>query len=215
MAIRKNRELSEQLENVVLGKQCGLYSVFSRSDAYGRREWWHNVAFCKVSSAPCRSSHHSIRIRCTAIDLDISFLTFSRRPSPVPQPPNPPPVRMRSSLRRSGRLTGPHPMVRRLFRFVGRPRRSRVRDVWIERFVRSCNGREPQGTAHSIPDVFISLCVDGMSFQIRGVSLPGAEPYPTYDSLPQRFTRHDFTTSKALTLREVRKTLISFEESQR
>jgi len=44
-----------------------------------------------------------------------------------------------------------------------------------------------------------------MSYQIRGVSLPGVEPYPTLESLPQRFTRHDFTTSKALTLREVRK----------
>lgn len=51
--------------------------------------------------------------------------------------------------------------------------------------------------------------------QVRGVSLPGAEPYPTFESLPQRFTRHDFTTSKALTLREIRKTLISREESQR
>jgi len=54
-----------------------------------------------------------------------------------------------------------------------------------------------------------------MSCQIRGVSLPGVEPYPTLESLPQRFTRHDFTTSKALTLREVRKTLISYEDSQR
>lgn len=64
-------------------------------------------------------------------------------------------------------------------------------------------------------DVSISLCVDFASFQLRGVSLPGAEPYPTFESLPQRFTRHEFTTSKALTLREIRKTLISYEESQR
>jgi [phosphatase 2A protein]-leucine-carboxy methyltransferase len=54
-----------------------------------------------------------------------------------------------------------------------------------------------------------------MLCQVRGVSLPGAEPYPTFESLPQRFTRHDFTTSKALTLREIRKNLISYEESQR
>ena len=57
--------------------------------------------------------------------------------------------------------------------------------------------------------------VDGILFQVRGVSLPGAAPYPTFESLPQRFTRHEFTTSKALTLREIRKTLISYKESQR
>ena len=51
--------------------------------------------------------------------------------------------------------------------------------------------------------------------QVRGVSLPGAEPYPTFESLQQRLTRHEFTTSRALTLREARKTLISYEESQR
>ena len=54
-----------------------------------------------------------------------------------------------------------------------------------------------------------------MLSQVRGVSLPGATPYPTFESLPQRFTRHDFTTSKALTLREIRKRLISPVESQR
>lgn len=51
--------------------------------------------------------------------------------------------------------------------------------------------------------------------QVRGVSLPGAEPYPTFESLSQRFTRHEFTASKALTLREIRKTFVSHEESQR
>lgn len=53
------------------------------------------------------------------------------------------------------------------------------------------------------------------NLKVRGVSLPGAEPYPTFESLSQRLTRHRFTTSKALTLREIRKTLISYEESQR
>ena len=56
---------------------------------------------------------------------------------------------------------------------------------------------------------------DAKASQVRGVSLPGAAPYPTFESLPQRFTRHEFTTSKAFTLREIRKTLISYEESQR
>jgi len=60
-----------------------------------------------------------------------------------------------------------------------------------------------------------SLRVDFVSFQVRGVSLPGVEPYPTFESLPQRFTRHEFTTSKALTLSEIRKTLVSYDESQR
>ena len=68
---------------------------------------------------------------------------------------------------------------------------------------------------HSIPDVPHVPCVDDVPFQVRGVSLPGAAPYPTFESLPQRFTRHEFTTSKALTLREIRKTLISYEESRR
>jgi len=47
---------------------------------------------------------------------------------------------MRSGLRRSGGFTGSRPVVRRLFRFVIRPRRSGVRDVWIERSVRSRDG---------------------------------------------------------------------------
>ena len=47
---------------------------------------------------------------------------------------------MRLGLRYPGGLTGPRPMVRRLFRFVVRPGRGGVRDVWIERFVRNCDG---------------------------------------------------------------------------
>ena len=103
-------------------------------------------------------------------------------------------------------------MVHRLFRPVIRPRRGCVRDVWIERFVRNSDGREPQGIAHSARCLFR---VDAVLLQVRGVSLPGAAPYPTFESLPERFTRHEFTTSKALTLREIRKTLISYEESHR
>ena len=54
---------------------------------------------------------------------------------------------MRVGLHRSGGLASPHPMVRRLFGPIIGPGRSGLRDVWIERFVRDCDGREPQGTA--------------------------------------------------------------------
>jgi hypothetical protein len=106
-------------------------------------------------------------------------------------------------------------MVRRLLGFVINPRRSSVRDVWVERFVWNYDGPEPQGAVHFIPDATMASPYKLLFFQLRGVSLPGAEAYPTFESLPQRFARHEFTTSKALTLREIRKTLISNEESQR
>ncbi|ETW74838.1 hypothetical protein HETIRDRAFT_332300 [Heterobasidion irregulare TC 32-1] len=38
----------------------------------------------------------------------------------------------------------------------------------------------------------------------RGVALPGADPYPTRASLPQRFLRLGFSAAHALTLREIR-----------
>ncbi|KAF9222489.1 leucine carboxyl methyltransferase [Gyrodon lividus] len=49
----------------------------------------------------------------------------------------------------------------------------------------------------------------------RNVSLLGATPYPTVESLPARFTQHEFTFSKALTLREVREKYISYSELER
>ncbi|KIJ15595.1 hypothetical protein PAXINDRAFT_99461 [Paxillus involutus ATCC 200175] len=49
----------------------------------------------------------------------------------------------------------------------------------------------------------------------RNVSLPGASPYPTVESLPTRFTQHKFTFSNALTLREVREKYISPSELER
>ena len=106
-------------------------------------------------------------------------------------------------------------MVCRLLHFVVSPRRGGVRDVWVEGFVRSYDGPEPQGGVHFILTRLLGFCIDVGYSQVRGVSLPGAETYPTFESLPQRFRRHEFTTSKALTLREIRKTLISYGESQR
>ena len=47
------------------------------------------------------------------------------------------------------------------------------------------------------------------------MDLPGAEPYPTLSSLPNRFLEHGFHTSNALTLREIRRSLVSKEELER
>jgi len=52
------------------------------------------------------------------------------------------------------------------------------------------------------------------NLKVRGVSLPGAEPHPAFESLPQHFTKHEFTASKALTLLEIRETFIPYEESR-
>ena len=135
MSVRKGKEFSEQLESVT---PSTLYEHFSSgSDAHKRRKWWHNGAFCKVLSVPRRPSHPSNRIHRTAVNF-----TFSRSSNLFFRPSNPPALRMRSGLHRSGSLTSPHLMVRQLFRFVIRPRRDGVRNVWVERFPRSCDGRE-------------------------------------------------------------------------
>jgi len=42
----------------------------------------------------------------------------------------------------------------------------------------------------------------------RNILLPGAEPYPYESSLPNRFLDHNFTTARALTLRDIRKSYI-------
>ncbi|KDQ52823.1 hypothetical protein JAAARDRAFT_137977 [Jaapia argillacea MUCL 33604] len=49
----------------------------------------------------------------------------------------------------------------------------------------------------------------------RGVSLPGADPYPNKESLPNRFRQYSFTTSQALTLREIRTAFIPSTEQER
>lgn len=49
----------------------------------------------------------------------------------------------------------------------------------------------------------------------RNVSLIGALPYPSVQTLPERFTRHNFTMSKALTLREIREKFIPKPELAR
>ncbi|KAJ7594892.1 S-adenosyl-L-methionine-dependent methyltransferase [Mycena floridula] len=49
----------------------------------------------------------------------------------------------------------------------------------------------------------------------RNVSLPGAEPYPDVESLPNRFLSLGFSKASALTLRDIRRTVILVEELQR
>lgn len=64
------------------------------------------------------------------------------------------------------------------------------------------------------------LSIDFISPQLtssktRNVSLPGAEPYPTIESLPKRFLDNGFTTSRALNLREIRGSYIDPPELKR
>ena len=127
-------------------------TVSVSSDAHEHRERRYNVAFRKVPLTPCGPSHPPIRITCATVYLDASF-NFPGGAAPIPRPPNPPALRMCFGLRRSQSLRSHHPMVRRLLRLVIHPGRSRVRDVRIERPVRSGNGREPQGIVNSIPNV--------------------------------------------------------------
>ena len=49
----------------------------------------------------------------------------------------------------------------------------------------------------------------------RNVSLPGAEPYPSTSSLPNRFLDHGFTAARALTLREVRRAYVDPSDLER
>ncbi|EKM53390.1 uncharacterized protein PHACADRAFT_163699 [Phanerochaete carnosa HHB-10118-sp] len=53
------------------------------------------------------------------------------------------------------------------------------------------------------------------NLKARNVLLPGVEPYPDLASLPERFTRHGFTTSYAFTLRDLRRVCISKSELER
>jgi len=54
-----------------------------------------------------------------------------------------------------------------------------------------------------------------MTSKSRNVSLPGAEPYPSVSSLPNRFLSHGFTMANALTLRDIRRDHITRAELER
>lgn len=53
------------------------------------------------------------------------------------------------------------------------------------------------------------------NLKARNVSLPGVEPYASVASLPTRFTRHGFTTSHAITLRDIRRSCVNQSELER
>ncbi|KAJ8696982.1 carboxy methyl transferase for protein phosphatase 2A [Pleurotus ostreatus] len=53
------------------------------------------------------------------------------------------------------------------------------------------------------------------NLKTRNVSLPGAEPYPTMQSLPKRFLQHGFRASHALSLRELRASHLGTTELER
>lgn len=54
-----------------------------------------------------------------------------------------------------------------------------------------------------------------MFLKERGIALPGAEGYPSVESLRERFISTGFVASRALTLKEIRKECISNEELER
>ena len=47
------------------------------------------------------------------------------------------------------------------------------------------------------------------------MSLPGAVPYPSVETLPRRFLDTGFTEARALTLKEIRKEYIGAKELDR
>ncbi|THH33087.1 hypothetical protein EUX98_g1131 [Antrodiella citrinella] len=53
------------------------------------------------------------------------------------------------------------------------------------------------------------------NLKTRHVELPGAEPYPTFESLRNRFLQHGFEESNATTLRDYRRSGIESSERQR
>ncbi|EFI28212.1 leucine carboxyl methyltransferase [Coprinopsis cinerea okayama7 len=53
------------------------------------------------------------------------------------------------------------------------------------------------------------------NLQARNVTLPGAEPFTTLESLSKRFTDTGFTAARALTLREIRRAYIDETELER
>ncbi|KIK61276.1 hypothetical protein GYMLUDRAFT_998085 [Collybiopsis luxurians FD-317 M1] len=53
------------------------------------------------------------------------------------------------------------------------------------------------------------------NLKTRNVSLPGADPYPTFQSLPSRFLNLGFTAARALTLKDIRRSYIAPEELER
>ncbi|KAI0628948.1 leucine carboxyl methyltransferase [Trametes polyzona] len=65
----------------------------------------------------------------------------------------------------------------------------------------------------SLHDSFGKVMVNNL--KARNVTLPGAEPYKSFESLPNRFLRHGWEVAKALTLKDIRRTYIDPSELER
>ncbi|CDO78025.1 hypothetical protein BN946_scf184907.g15 [Trametes cinnabarina] len=65
----------------------------------------------------------------------------------------------------------------------------------------------------ALGDQFGKVMVNNL--KARNITLPGAEPYPTFDSLPSRFLRHGWDVAKALTLKDIRREYIDPSELAR
>ena len=59
------------------------------------------------------------------------------------------------------------------------------------------------------------LHLSSIRCQARNVTLPGAEPYPDFNSLPTRFLNLGFSMSRAHTLRQIRTNYIERAELER
>ncbi|KAI0753120.1 leucine carboxyl methyltransferase [Daedaleopsis nitida] len=65
----------------------------------------------------------------------------------------------------------------------------------------------------SLQDSFGKVMVNNL--KARNVALPGAEPYSSYDKLPNRFLQHGWELAEALTLKDIRRDYIEPSELER
>ncbi|KAI0645218.1 leucine carboxyl methyltransferase [Trametes meyenii] len=65
----------------------------------------------------------------------------------------------------------------------------------------------------ALEDPFGKVMVSNL--KARNVTLPGAEPYRTFASLPNRFLQHGWELAKALTLKDIRREYINSSELER
>jgi len=66
-----------------------------------------------------------------------------------------------------------------------------------------------------VPSATLLSLSERLLNQARNITLPGAIPYPTVASLPNRFLSINFTSAHALTLRDIRKNYIDPKELDR
>ncbi|TFK80019.1 leucine carboxyl methyltransferase [Polyporus arcularius HHB13444] len=65
----------------------------------------------------------------------------------------------------------------------------------------------------ALEDSFGKVMVNNL--KARNVTLPGAQPYPTFDTLPNRFLQHGWDIARALTLKDIRRGYIEPAELER